>query len=97
MLEVLLLFDEDGKISSPMQSNMTQGRIAAEHGRFTRIRQVAPMRTRIQYMVPWTTRLNIPNSISIGTAVFAQHTAESPYALQWAACFPSKLPLRVGI
>jgi len=31
---------------------------------------------------------------SICSAVFEQLTAESPYTLQWAAPFPSKLPFR---
>jgi len=37
-----------------------------------------------------------PNGISIGSAVFAQLTAECPYTLQWDAPSPSKLPLRMG-
>jgi len=37
----------------------------------------------------------IQNSILIGSAVFAQLTAESPYTLQWAVLFPSKLPLPI--
>jgi len=32
-----------------------------------------------------------PNGISIGSAVFAQLTAECPYTLQWAAPFPLKI------
>ena len=32
-----------------------------------------------------------PNCISIGSAVFAQMTAECPYTLQWDAPFPLKL------
>jgi len=34
-------------------------------------------------------RDDIPNGISIGSAVFAGLRAESPYSLQWAAPFPS--------
>ena len=34
---------------------------------------------------PGPTRLSIPNCISIGSAVFAQLTANCPYTLQWAA------------
>ena len=37
------------------------------------------------------TPLRIPNGISIGSAVFAQLTAASPYTLQWAAPFPLKI------
>jgi len=33
-------------------------------------------------------RAHIPNGISTGSAVFAQMTAECPYALQWDAPFP---------
>jgi len=44
----------------------------------------------------WPTQVHIPNDILIGSAVFAQLTAESPYTLQWAALFPSKLPLHGG-
>jgi len=36
-----------------------------------------------------------PNGKSIGLAVFAQLTAESPYTLQWASLSP-KLPLSIG-
>ena len=42
-------------------------------------------------------RAQRPNDISIGSAVFAQMTAEYPYTLQWDAPFPSKLPLPMGI
>jgi len=34
------------------------------------------------------TRVHIPNAILIGSAVFAQLTAQSPYILQWAAIVP---------
>jgi len=40
-------------------------------------------------MFPWAhTRDHNPNSISIGSAVFAELTAEGPYILQWAAPSP---------
>ena len=42
-----------------------------------------------------STRLSIPNGISLGSAVFAQLTAESPYTMQWATLSP-KLPLPTG-
>jgi len=38
-------------------------------------------------------RVQNSNGTSIGSAVFAQMTAECLYTLQWFACFPSKLPL----
>jgi len=40
------------------------------------------------------TQVHIPNGIMIGSASFAQLTADSPYTLQWAAPFPSKLTRR---
>ena len=39
------------------------------------------------------TRVHNPNSISIGSAVFAQFKAEGPYDLQWAAHFPLKIAI----
>jgi len=36
-------------------------------------------------------RAHNPNSTSIGSAVFAQTTAEPLYCLQWFACFPLKI------
>jgi len=36
-------------------------------------------------------RAQNPNGISIGSAVFAQMTAECPYTLQWFAHFPVKI------
>jgi len=41
-------------------------------------------------------RAHNPNSISIGSAVFAQMTIECPYTSQWDALFPSKLPFPCG-
>ena len=43
-----------------------------------------------------STQLSIPNCMSVGSAVFAQFTVESPYTLEWTATFPSKLSLDVG-
>jgi len=75
------------------QSNLTKDRIAAADGQFSRIRQVAPV-----YPAMWAhwrhlantiklcffrpTGIHNRNSNSIGSAVFAQRTAESPYTLQ---------------
>ena len=44
----------------------------------------SPSNTRF----PGPTQLSIPNCIWIGSAVFAQLTAESPFTLQWATTFP---------
>jgi len=38
------------------------------------------------------TRVHTPNGMSIGSAVFAQLTAEGPCTLQWAAPSPSICP-----
>jgi len=38
-----------------------------------------------------------PNGTSIGSAVYAQVTAECPYTLQWFACFPQNWPFAMGI
>ena len=37
------------------------------------------------------TKIHNPNGKSIGSAVFAQLPAESPYTLQWASLFPLKI------
>ena len=42
------------------QNNLTTGRIAAAYGRFSGIRQVAPVCTPTQYMLPWA--LPSPNT-----------------------------------
>jgi len=60
-------------------SNLTKGRIAAAHGWFNGIQQVAPVCTPTSFSGP--TRVPIRNSISIGSAVFAQLTAGLPCAL----------------
>jgi len=49
-------------------------RIAAEHGRFSRIRQVAQMCTPSNTCFLGPTRVHNPNCISIGSAVFAGFT-----------------------
>jgi len=67
------------------QSNLTIGRMAAAHGRFSGIRHVAPVCTAPNTCFLEPIRVQIPNDISIGSAVFAQLTAESRYTLQRAA------------
>jgi len=44
-------------------------------------------------MVLGPIRVRTPNSISIGSAIFAQLTAEGPYTLQWTAPSPSTLSM----
>ena len=43
-----------------------------------------------------STRLSIPNGISIDSVVFTQLTAECPYTLQRAATYPKNLPIPMG-
>jgi len=50
-------------------------------------------------MIPWAgprLRAHSPNGITIGSAVFAQVTAECPYTFQWAP-FPQNCPFPWGI
>ena len=61
-------------------------RIAAAHGRFNGIRQVAPVcippnNASLGPPESTTQTATNPNGISIGSAVFAQFTAECPYTL----------------
>ena len=60
-------------------SNLTKGRITAAPGWFSGIQQVAPARTPTSFFGP--TRVPIRNSMSVGSAVFAQLTTGLPYAL----------------
>ena len=52
------------------QSNLTRGRIAAAHGRFSGIRQVALECIPANTWFLGPTGVQIPNGISIGSAVF---------------------------
>jgi len=56
---------------------------------FTRLRRFASPSTPTSCLV--RTRVHMPNGISIGSAVFAQLTAQRPYSLQWATPFPHKI------
>jgi len=47
-------------------------------------------------MLPWANPSPRPKRHLDWFSVFAQLTAECPYTLQWAAPFPSELPLRMG-
>ena len=73
------------------QSNLTTGRIATAHGRFNGIHHVAPLCTVPNTCFLGAAQIQIPNGISIGSAVCAQLTAESRYTLQQAAPFPLKI------
>ena len=79
---------------------MTTGRVAAAHGLFSGTRQVAPRSApppNTRFLGP--TRVQIPNSISIGSDVFAQLTAESRYTSKRPGLpfSPLKLPLHMGV
>jgi len=69
---------------------LTKGRIAAAHRRFNGISQMAPVCTTPNtcrcFVGP--TLVQIPNGMSIGSAVFAQLTADSRYTLQRVTPFP---------
>jgi len=60
---------------------------------FARWRQCAPPSNTCFH---GPTPFHIPNNFSIGSAVFAQFKADSPYTLQWAAPSPLKFPLHMG-
>ena len=91
------------------QSNLTKDRIAAADGRFNRIGQVAPMclpvwshwrhlANMIELLLPSAHPNPQPNRYkSIGSAVSAQTTTESPYTLQWAILTPKIAPSHGGI
>jgi len=63
--------------------------MTATHGQFNGIRQVAPVCTPPNTCFLGTTIVQIPNGISIGSAFFAQLTAERPYTLHGPP-FPSQ-------
>jgi len=63
---------------------LTQGRIAAAHGRFSGIRQSASS-SNTWFLRP--TGVCVPNGILIGSAVYAQLTAGSTYSVEWSAIF----------
>jgi len=46
----------------------------------------------IELVLPWPTKVHNPNDKSIGSAVFAQLTVESPYNLQRAPVSPKIAP-----
>ena len=54
------------------QSNLTTCRIAAAHGRFSDIRQLAPLCTSLNTCILGPTQVHNQNSISISSAIFAQ-------------------------
>ena len=60
---------------------------------FARLRQRAPPFNMCFFA---SSRVHIPNGISIGSAVFAQITSEGPYTLQWTAASPLKLSFMHG-
>jgi len=64
------------------------------YGSVVNINQVAPVCIPCNTWFHGPTRLSFPNCISIGTAVFAQLTAESLRTLQWADISPQIVPSR---
>ena len=61
---------------------LDKGRIAAAHGRFSRIRQDAPMCTPSNTCLLPSTQVHIPNGISIGSAVFAGLVSRESWSWQ---------------
>jgi len=68
-------------------SNLTTGNISAARAQFSGIRQAAPLCTPLPCFLG-STLVQIPNGMSIGSAVFAQLTADSRYTLQRVTPFP---------
>ena len=79
------------------QSNLTTGHIASAHGPFSGICHVAPVCIPPNTCFLGPARVQIPNSISIGSVILAQLMTQRLYTLQWAAIPPSKLPPSMGI
>jgi len=78
-------------------SNLTTGRIAATHRWFSGIHHVALVCTQPNTCFLGPSRVQIPNGISIGSAVFAQMTAECRYTLQQDAPSPQNYQFPWGI
>ena len=72
------------------QSNLTQGRIAVAHGRFNRIRQVAPVHP-ISHMLPWAHPCPHPKRhVDWFSRFCAAHGRESVYFTK-GRTFPLKI------
>jgi len=69
---------------------LTKGLIPVEHAWFNGIQPVVKLCTRPYTCFLGPTWVPIQSSILIGSAVFAQLTAELSYALQWVALSPLK-------
>ena len=69
--DVIPLFHATNQRVTAGQSNLTTGRIAAAHGRFSRVRQVAPMCTPSNACFLEPSQVHTANDISIGSVVFA--------------------------
>ena len=80
---------ESNEIIISGQSNLTKGRIAAAHERFSGIRQVALVCTPHTCFLA-STQVHNPNGTSIGSAIFAQLTAECRRACPGTS-FPAKI------
>jgi len=89
-LGCVLSAQDDNTITSG-QSNMTTGHIPAAREWFSGLHQVAPVCTPPNTCFLGPTRVQIPNSMSICSAIFAQLTTEGPYTLQRAAPSPLKI------
>jgi len=93
----LLLYDTAAEEITSGQSNLTRGCIAAADGRFIRIRQNGRAHWRnlantIERVLHSATRVHNPNGKSIGSAIFAQLTAEC----RWV-CPAMSFPLIIAL
>jgi len=76
------------------QSNVTKGCIATARGRFSGIRQMAPVYTTPNTCFLRPIQVQIPNGISIGSAVFVQSSSVLYFTMGRSS--PTKLPLPIG-
>jgi len=94
-LFLYMYFEYNFIVITSGQSNLTTGRIAATHGRFNGIRQVAPVCTPPN-MLPWThSSLNLKRHLDWFSR-FAQLTAGVPILYNGQPLPSSKLPLPIG-
>jgi len=78
------------------QSNLTTGRIAAAHGRFSGIRQMAPVCTPRNNAFLGLTKYSTQMIFRSVQTFFAQLAAECPYTVNEPPLLLSKFPLPVG-
>jgi len=75
-----------------VQSNLTKRCIAAAHGRFNRIQQVAAMCTPIYCMLTQAHRSPM-SKVALQSVQLFLHSTAGAYTLQWAVPFRLKIVL----